>query len=73
MSPRNFAKQQISPYFLSDHNKDSKSYKTEQKIESFFHRFFTIPRKFVQSITKRGKKSQGIPEEFFKDQQFFEE
>lgn len=66
MSPRNYFSQKGGPYFVNDgftHHKDKKD-----KPKSF-----TIPRKLIARITKGRKKSQGIPEELLKHQQFFEE
>ena len=65
MSPRHFSRYG-GPYFINNGVSRQERVKTSSRL-------FTIPRNLFARITKGRKKSQGIPEEFFKDQQFFEE
>lgn len=59
MSPRNFSKTYHSPYFQSEHYKETDSYKNELKVEMFLYRLkinvLSIPRRFWGGIKKTFK------------------
>lgn len=77
------AKQRWQPYIANPHYIETKEHKTEVKIEMFvlevIARILSIPAVFskgVKKITKgrkKSQKSQGIPNNLFEEQSFFEE
>lgn len=56
MSPRNFSKTYHSPYFQSEHYKETKEYQNEVKVYRFISRvvdkILFIPRRFWGGIKK---------------------
>lgn len=83
MSPHNFSRKDIDNYIHHPNFVNTPSGQTEKKVEMFvlgvIARILTIPAAFttgLKKITKgrkKSQKSQGIPNNLFEEQSFFEE